>query len=206
MGSILLRQHRLTRSRLAQHGVGRKAGPASKLPPMKQTVLVILWSSLLLAQGLAGEMPVSAEIVDVPSERRDSGHSIGNIRVRFSDGRSENWTRLGRCLHVRRSSTGLVGWSRFRGRNSYGEPVNSVLRVMVTTTKWKDFKVGSFIEDWNFADRDSTVIVKSRGRHGPSQIHKFSLKTGKLIAQAKGSERYVDTPEWAKPLADDQPR
>jgi hypothetical protein len=118
--------------------------------------------------------------------------------VKFADGHSEFWTRLGRCIHVRRSDTGLVGWSRYTSRNSYGEPVNSVLRVMVSTSEWRDFQAGPFIEDWLFVDHDAAVIIRSRGRHGPSHIHKFSLKTGRLIDHAKGSERYEDTPEWAK--------
>lgn len=173
---------------------------------MKLRTIVFLLSLAITSLAFGSDMPVSAEIVDVPSERRDSGEPIGNIRVTFADGHSEFWTRLGRCLHVRRASSGLVGWTRFTSRNSYGGPVNSVLRVMVTSSQWKDFQAGPFIEDWMFADNDTSVIVRSRARHGPSSIHKFSLKTGDLIDHTKGSERYADTPEWARPLADDQPR
>jgi hypothetical protein len=69
---------------------------------------------------------------------------------------------------------------------------------MVSTSEWRDFQAGPFIEDWLFVDHDAAVIIRSRGRHGPSHIHKFSLKTGRLIDHAKGSGRYEDTPEWAK--------
>jgi hypothetical protein len=151
-------------------------------------------------------MPTGAEIVDVPSERRDWGEPIGNIRARFADGHTEMWTRLGRCMHVRRATSGLVGWTRYTARNSYGEPVNSVLRVMLTTDRWKDFAAGPFIENWDFADGDTTVIVKSRGRHGPSNIRRFSLKTGELLDATSGSDSYADTPGWAKPFADDRPK
>lgn len=173
---------------------------------MKLICIVCFTLCASLLRLAAADRPVSAEIVDVPSERRDWGEPIGNVRVRFGDGHWEFWTRLGRCIHVRRSDSGLVGWSRYTSRNSYGEPVNSVLRVMVSTSEWRDFQAGPFIEDWLFVDHDAAVIIRSRGRHGPSHIHKFSLKSGRLIDHAKGSERYEVTPEWAKPLADDQPR
>lgn len=138
-------------------------------------------------------------------QRRDWGQPVGNIKVKFADGHSEFWTRLGRCLHVRCSPSGLVGWSRYTFRNSYGEPVNDTLRVMASTERWIDFRAGPFIEDWLFADQDATVIVRSRGRHGPSTIQRFSLKTGDLLDATKGSALYSETPDWAKPLADHQP-
>jgi hypothetical protein len=77
---------------------------------------------------------------------------------------------------------------------------------MVSSSEWKDFQAGPFIEDWQFVDHDTAVIVRSRGRHGPSHIYKFSLKTGMLVDHTKGSESNADTPDWAKPLADDHPR
>ena len=153
----------------------------------------------------AAERPISAEIVDVASERKDWGEPIGNIRVKYAGGRSELWTRLGRCMHVRCSESGIVGWTRYTSRNLYGDPVNSILRIMVATDRWLDFQAGPFIEDWLFSERDTTVIVRSRGRHGPSTIQRFSLTTGKLIDSTKGSDHYADTPDWAKPLADNQP-
>src|SRR5205814_8499445 len=66
---------------------------------MKPTFLQVL--SLLTASAFAGARtakPKSVTIVDVPSERRDYGTNIGNIKVRFSDGHSEVWTSLGRCM------------------------------------------------------------------------------------------------------------
>ena len=84
--------------------------------------------------------------------------------------------------------------------------MNSVLRVMISSEHWLDFQAGPFIEDWRFADHKATVIVRSRGRHGPSRIQRFSLTTGKGLDSTKGSARYSETPDWAKPLADDQPK
>jgi hypothetical protein len=109
-------------------------------------------------------------------------------------------------MHIHRAASGLVGWSRYNRRNRYGEPVNSALRVMVSARRWEDFRAAlPFIEKWGFADHDTTVIVKSRGRHGPSLIQRFSLKTGKLVDSTNGSARYSETPEWARPVADDRP-
>ncbi len=168
--------------------------------------IVALFGVSVVSTPIRADMPTSAEIVDVPSERRDYGAPIGNVRVKFADGHSEFWTRLGRCIHVRCSESGLVGWTRYTSRNRDGGPANGVLRVMVSPNQWKDFEARPYIEDWGFADHDKTVIVKSRGRHGPCHIYKFSLTTGQLIDHARGSEYYANTPDWAKPFADDQPR
>lgn len=172
---------------------------------MSMLIYSVLCCGLLSTSLWASDMPVSAEIVDVPAERMDWGEPIGNVRVKFADGHSEFWTRKGRCMHVRRSKSGLVGWSRFSTRNSHGEPVNDVLRVMVTTSTWKDIKVDLLIEEWDFSDSDTTVIIKMRGRHGPATVQKYSLETGKLIASAEASVPYADTPDWAKPFSDDPP-
>lgn len=160
------------------------------------TCLLFLASSLA---GTAAEKPVAAEMVDVPAERRDWGLPIGNVRVTFADGHSEMWTRLGRCMELRRSASGLVGWSRYTRRNSYGEPVNNVLRVMVTNSRWLDFQTGlPFIRDWDFAEEDESVVVVSGGRHGAGVMECFSLKTGKQTGGVKESAAKAEMPEWAR--------
>lgn len=157
---------------------------------------------LFLASGLTGaaaERPVAAEMVDVPAERRDWGLPIGNVRVRFAGGHAEMWTRLGRCMELRRSASGRVGWSRFTRRNSYGEPVNNVLRVMITNSRWLDFQTAlPFIWDWDFAEEDESVVVVSGGRHGAGFMQRFSLKTGKLTGTVKESAAKAEMPEWGR--------
>jgi hypothetical protein len=101
-------------------------------------------------------------------------------------------------MGLRRSASGLVGWSRYSNRNAYGEPVNSVLRVMLTNSRWQDFQAGPFIRDWDFAEGDTSVIVISAGRHGPGIIQRFSLKTGKLTGGVKESASSEEMPEWAR--------
>ncbi len=167
--------------------------------------VIIMVSCLSLAvQG--SDMPVAAKIIDVPSERRDWGEPIGNIHVTFADGHAERWTRQGRCMHVRHADSGLVGWTRYSNRNSYGEPVNNIVRVMLSPDHWRDFQAGPFIEDWSFADHDTTIAIKSRGRHGPAVYHQYSLSTGKLIAAAKDITPFAQLPAWAQHIADDRPR
>jgi hypothetical protein len=163
---------------------------------------------LLTFSALAGApavRPTTVTIIDVPSERRDYGTNIGNIKVRYSDGHFETWTSLGRCMDAHVSPTGLVGWTRYTARNHYGEPVNDILRVRFLSGRIKDFQHGPFIEEWAFVDSDSAVVIKSRGRHGPATYIKYSLSTGKVIDAVGRSATYDSMPAWAKPFADDRP-
>ncbi|MDB6005044.1 MAG: hypothetical protein JWR15_2031, partial [Prosthecobacter sp.] len=152
------------------------------------------------------ESPVAAEIVNVPDERRDWGMPIGNVRVRFANGRREMWTRQGRCLLVRRSASGLVGWSRYTSRNLHDEPVNNILRVMIAPERWMDFQAGSFIQAWDFAENDTSVVVHSAGRHGPGTVLRFSLKTGNQTGSARVGAPAAKLPAWAQAYAGDRNR
>ena len=173
---------------------------------MKPNFLQVL--SLLTASAFAGAptaKPKSVTIIDVPSERRDYGTNIGNIKVRYSDGHVETWTSLGRCMYAHVSPTGLVGWTRYIARNHYGEPVNDILRVRFLSGRTKDFQHGPFIEEWAFVDSDSAVVIKSRGRHGPAHYIKYSLRTGAVLGSVGLSTPYEQMPSWAQPFADDRP-
>ena len=176
---------------------------------MKPNFLQVL--SLLTASAFAGAptaKPKSVTIIDVPSERRDYGTNIGNIKVCFSDGHSEVWTSLGMCMYAHISPNGLVGWTRYTTRNHYQEPVNNTLRIRFVNGTIKDFQAyanGPFIEEWAFADNDSAVVIKSRGRHGPAYYIKHSLHTGKVIDSVGLSTPYDRMPTWAQPFADDRP-
>ena len=173
---------------------------------MKQhaSKLLLLLSVSAFAGAPAGK-PTGVTIVDVPTERRNYGTNIGNVKVRFTDGHSEVWTSLGRCMYAHVSPTGLVGWTRYTTRNHYGEPVNSILRVRFHDGTLKDFQHGPFIEEWAFTDDDTTVVIKSRGRHGPATYIKYDLRTRKVIDAVGRSALYHDMPNWAQPFADDRP-
>ena len=166
---------------------------------------VAIFIGILVCPVSAAPKPCKAIIVDVPSERRDWGVPIGNVKVTFDNKHSEMWTKEGRCILPKVSDTGLVGWTRYTTRNSYQEPVNSVLRIIVSASDIKDFQAGPFIEDWGFIDGGHTVVIKSRGRHGPANYLKYDIKTSKLVDSAKGNTPYAKQPEWAKPFADDRP-
>jgi hypothetical protein len=55
-----------------------------------------------------------------------------------------------------------------------------------------------FIDFWNFADDDTTVVIRSVNSKGPSWIEKYRLDSGELVAEGSGS---TDVPEWAKPYS-----
>jgi hypothetical protein len=170
------------------------------------TLLLLLTASAFADTPTA--KPKSVAIIDVPRERRDYGTNIGNIKVRFSDGHSEVWTSLGRCMYAHASPNGLVGWTRYTERNDHQEPVNDTLRVRFLDGRIKDFQAysnGPFIEEWAFADNDSAVVIKSRGRHGPAYYIKHSLRTGNIIESVEVSTPYERLPKWAQPYADDRP-
>lgn len=173
-----------------------------------KTLALLTVSLLLLAQiVLAADKPkpVKAEIVPVPAETKDWWTPVGNVRVTFTDGHSEMWTKQGQALLPKVSSEGAVGWTKIKERSDKGEPVNSVLRVMLSETEIKDMEAGPFIEAWDFVDDGAAVVVKSRARHGPATFTKFDLATAKSTSSVTSATPYAQLPEWAKPFADDVP-
>lgn len=173
--------------------------------PVRPLLFTIFAATAATLAGTPSTKPTSVTIVDVPAERRDYGISIGNVKVRFIDGHTELWSKSGKCLMPQVSRSGHVGWTRFVARNDYQEPVNDVLRVRFPDGRVRDFRScpsGPFIEQWAFADDDSTVIIKSRGRHGPAYYVKYDLSTGRLIGSDDRSTDYHDLPKWAQPYAD----
>jgi hypothetical protein len=170
----------------------------------RQLLQVLLVLAATPVAVTATPKPESVFIIDVPSERRDYGSNIGNIKVRFSDGYSEVWTSLGTCMYAQVSPTGLVGWTLYTSRNDYGRPVNSILRVRFLSGDTKGFEAYPYIEQWGFADDDSAVIIKARGGHAdaPAYYVKYSLGTGKLLESVDFCTPYDQLPKWALPYAD----
>jgi hypothetical protein len=170
----------------------------------RQLLQVLLVLAATPVAVTATPKPESVFIIDVPSERRDYGSNIGNIKVRFSDGDSEVWTSLSTCMYAQVSPTGLVGWTLYTSRNDYGRPVNSILRVRFLSGDTKDFETYPYIEQWGFADDDSAVIIKARGGHAdaPAYYVKYSLGTGKLLENVDFCTPYDQLPKWALPYAD----
>jgi len=166
-----------------------------------KTILAVSLALLLTALSADAAKPSEAMIVDVPAERGDYGIPIGNVKVIFDDGHSEMWTKKGRCMLLKVSASGIVGWSFYTSRNSYKEPVNDKLRILLSEKDIRDFQGGPFIEDWWFTDGDTSIVIKSRERHGPAFYAKYDLKTSKCLGTAS-ARHDPELPEWAKPYAD----
>ena len=156
--------------------------------------------SLLVALILAAAtvLPQSAVIVD--SKENFGGEPIDNVKVTFTDGHTEMWTKTGRSQLPKVSSSGLVGWTKYETLYR-DKPVFDTLRVVWPDEHHRDYKATlGFIEEWDFAD-NAAVIIKSRAAHGPAAYQKYDLASGKIIDQAK-VELGKELPDWAKPYAD----
>ena len=111
-------------------------------------------------------LPKSATIVD--SKESFGREPIGNVKVTFTDGHAEMWTRLGKCDMAKVSISGLVGWARYEFRGYRNCPILNTLRVCWPDGHHLDFEASGtypFIEEWNFADDNSAVVIESRRPH-----------------------------------------
>ena len=159
---------------------------------------------VLLAAANAVPLPQSASIVDVPTERRDAGWRIGNVKVVFSDGHSEMWTKLGRALIPEVANSGLVGWVTFRVRSWHYGPYDDTLRIIWPDEHHCDYKADAtypYIEKWGFANQDTSVVIKARAAHGSADYLEYDLKSGKLVDHAHGLLGQA-LPTWAQPYSD----
>jgi len=168
--------------------------------------IAILIGALAARLALAVDRPVAVEIVAVPAEMRDTGCRIGNVRVSFMDGRSELWTKRGRCLLAKISRGGMVGWTRYGYRNRRGAPVNDTVRLMVSNDRWVDFRSGyPFIDNWDTSQDGSRLMVQSGLAHGPRRFELFDVPSQRLLEQIV-EKPFAELPDWARTLATDAPR
>jgi hypothetical protein len=169
-------------------------------------------------QMLAGQRSTPKNVSIIPS--RSVNREIGNVEVTFSDGHTEVLTHTGDCYDAKVSPKGNVGWIRSAKMEpltdekgvSYGKmgTVNEeslVVRLLDgRTKKFPPLGENTFIVDWRFADDDKTVVLRSRGYHGPHSYAQYDLTSGKVIDSRANwlsyAEPYVELPVWAKPLAD----
>jgi hypothetical protein len=159
--------------------------------------------------------PKDVSIIVVPS--RSDGGKTGNVKVTFTDGHTEVLTHTGDCYDAKVSPKGNVGWIRSakmvpltdeKGLNPQGKmgALNSdslVIRLLNgRTKKFPPLGENTFIGDWRFGDDDKTLILRSRGFHGPSSYVQYDLASGKVI-DSRGPDYtpYAELPPWAKPLA-----
>jgi len=172
-------------------------------------VSLVLTTTSLVGAGLAGT-PTLVAVVTVPSEFDSFMVSTGNIRVTFSNGRSELWTERGNCISPRLSSKGEVGWVQVdkskvdlptKSRHGKDELVVRLLdgsrRTFLTNPE------APFIGNWNFTDNASAVAIQSAGYHGPRSYIKYDIETGKVKDEINAYGAYDTLPSWAKELSDE---
>jgi len=153
--------------------------------------------------------PKEVDIVDVSAAFAGRLDKIGNVKVSFTDGRTEVLTKDGCCLKPEVSPAGAVGWIHFRGLGGRDKDMlmNEVLQVRLPSGKTSEFKPESeegdtlFIEKWGFADGGASVVMKTRSYHGPAGISKYDIKSGKITGNVNGASD--ELPKWAEPYSDD---
>lgn len=82
--------------------------------------------------------------------------------------------------------------------------MDDMVRICWPNGRHKDFAANftyPFIEEWDFANNDRAIVVKSRGPHGPADYDEYDLASGKLIGHAHGLFG-KDLPVWAQPFSD----
>lgn len=154
----------------------------------------------ILVLAAATVLPKSAVIVD--STEDAGGFPIGNVKVTFSDGHAELWTKTGKAQQPKVAANGMVGWARYEVRYEK-MPVLDTIRIVWPDEHHKDYKTEArhpFIEEWAFADDDTALIIKSRAVHGAATFIKYEIATRKILGRVSAEEKL---PDWAKPFADD---
>jgi hypothetical protein len=149
--------------------------------------------------------PKTAEVVNISPDQADFGVPVGDIKVTFSDGRSETVTHGGNCMEPRVSDTGNIGWTHFSGLDRRGYALDEKLVIRLRNGAVKEFRpssYGIFIESWAFADHGSAVVMRSRGHHGPSAFIRYDVASGKLMAKEDGHSDDDPPPAWASMLTD----
>ncbi len=159
-----------------------------------------LLATLVLTAGTFAVVPQSATVVDA---KQDSvGETVGNVLVTFTDGHKEKWTKLGKSMLPKVLETGLVGWAQYDVLGYRDYPVFDIIRIVWPDEHHRDFQsTDSFIEAWDFADKGTTVIIKSREGHGAPDFLKYDIASGKELAHVSGWDTQI-LPDWAKPYAD----
>lgn len=146
--------------------------------------------------------PVAARIVNRRGEPQQED-DVGNVQVTLSNHRKQIWTISLQCEDAKVSKSRLVGWTYARGRHSRGMWMNNQLCIARNSQDRTLFNASrAFIEVWGFTDNDTHVVMRSRNAHGPTWIEKFSIDTGRLVAECSGFDS-PDTPEWARPYLDE---
>jgi hypothetical protein len=137
--------------------------------PLLLTLLTAGFPTLLLA----GPVPVSAVIRPLPpaSSKIDTRES-GDVMVKFDDATTASWTKSQPCLlPLVSASQRLVGWTKGKitpTKQNGTTLVNDQLRIAAGGKVIATLTDPLMIEEWNFLDDEKSVVIKSRGFHGPA--------------------------------------
>jgi hypothetical protein len=178
---------------------------------VSSTLSVALIVFACLSQTLLADPQSTVKDVSIIVPAGSSNHEAGNVKVTFTDGRTEVLTQTGDCYDAKVSANGDVGWIRFGKTESVRGPRQRIQTGKSTvvvrfpdgaTKKFLPFGENISIMDWKFADDGKTLIVRSMGHHGPSSYVQYDLSSGKVIdSRGPGYTPYAKLPSWAKPLA-----
>ena len=156
------------------------------------------------------KQPASVEIVAANAAKASphpigNSNPIGNVQVTYTDGTKDLWTTKGNCSLAQVGSDGAVGWTI----NGPEVQINSAdwMRPNGTLVLCRHGKViaqiksgKAFIEQWQFLENGTRLVLLTRGAHGPADIELHDADTGKLIESVQASGGNL--PAWAKPYGD----
>ena len=173
-----------------------------------------LISAALITAASAEELVTKvrkAQIVNIEA-CPDYTFRVGDVSVLLTNGKTELWSSKGNCIEPQVSPLGnCVGWVHFTNYVAGIHPslLGETLQLHFTDGSSKEFKPGSidqpFIEKWGFADNGSSVIIKSRGHHGPAYLIKYKITNGDILGNVDNPEykgHEGDLPDWAKPYTE----
>ena len=152
-------------------------------------------------------VPVKAKLEIVPSAFDDFLIPTGNVKVIFSDGHAETWTKDGFATKPYVSSFGAVGWITVD--KSHVDLVRRIAKgrdaliIQMESGERKRFESNPeapLIQNWCFIDNTFSIAIESRGYHGPAYYILYDLKTNKKLAEVTEYKPFEDLPNWAQSI------
>lgn len=173
------------------------------------TVFIVAFLAPFLARGAdqtgaeKTKKPSAATIVLKPGTAEDE-EKIGNVRVTYSDGTKDLWTTKNNCSLARVAADGTVGWT-VHSEEFKPASVSYKVRTNATLVLCRGGQIirkiespQPFIQDWDFAEEGTKLVVSAMFLHGQSHYTLYEAKTGKILAEAKSGDEKI--PVWAKPF------
>lgn len=157
----------------------------------KHLFILFVSATVTVAKSEPGAKPLSAILVDPTSAQPvDKKTYNGSVKVEYSDGHSEILGKDGKCADPHVSHQGDIGWTHYSHLGNRDAAMNERLVIRISNGQIKEFKPnpngGPFIEEWNFVDNDSAVVIKSQGHHGPASFVRYDLASGQVTGHQDG--------------------